>query len=240
MKKIIYTFILFIGFQFVQGQEVIDIGSVAQGSLDGMNFPVPLPPPSVHIHDAYFKVVNTNSKDLLLNDTIFVSVLLNDSVFDARSFVLSSGLEKDSTTDLLWGKLDIITKFIKSGETNSLCVLVASATFNEVWEAVGKTYCASFTATVAGGGSNIVDIDNLANISIYPNPVGDNLKIDNLEENTTIDIYSITGQRVQSVSSAMGSIEIDMSNLSNGMYIVKLQNEKNTRTEKIQVLKFVL
>ena len=78
---------------------------------------------------------------------------------------------------------------------------------------------------------------NMESVKIYPSPVSDNLKIENLQEATDISIYNVVGQVVRTVNSVMGSVEIDMSDLSNGLYFVKMQNSKSVRTEKIQVVK---
>ena len=81
-----------------------------------------------------------------------------------------------------------------------------------------------------------IEENNIESVNMYPNPVSGNLKINNLNESTTINVYSITGQLLRSVS-ATGSTEIDMSDLSDGLYFVKMQNGKSVRTEKIQVIK---
>ncbi len=85
--------------------------------------------------------------------------------------------------------------------------------------------------------SSIYENASMDQVNIYPNPVLDQLKINNLVEATDINVYSITGQLVKTVSAAIGSVDIDVNNLSSGIYIVKMQSGKNTRTEKIQVVR---
>jgi len=82
-----------------------------------------------------------------------------------------------------------------------------------------------------------VNENTMASVKIYPNPVNSNLKIENMNEVTDINIYNVTGQVVRTIPSATGSIDVDMSNLSNGLYFIKMQNGKNVRTEKIQVVR---
>ena len=86
-------------------------------------------------------------------------------------------------------------------------------------------------------GTTLVAESSMESVKLYPNPVRNQLKIENLSEATDISIYSITGQMLQSVSSVVGSVEIDVNNLSNGMYFIKMQNGNSVRTEKIQILK---
>ncbi len=67
-------------------------------------------------------------------------------------------------------------------------------------------------------------------ISLWPNPVADKLKISNFTADVrSIDIYNIAGRKV--LSGALLSNSIDVSMLSKGAYIVKI----NTSTE---ILKF--
>ena len=71
---------------------------------------------------------------------------------------------------------------------------------------------------------------------VYPNPVRNTLTIDNVAD-ANISIYSITGQLVKTIPAANGSIQVDMSAMAAGLYIVKMENGKQTRIEKIQVVK---
>jgi hypothetical protein len=85
---------------------------------------------------------------------------------------------------------------------------------------------------------DIADINSLNTVNIFPNPIRDNnLKIENLNEATDIHIYNITGQLIRTETAVMGNADIDVSNLSNGMYILKMQSGESIRTEKIQVVR---
>ncbi|MDR0602986.1 MAG: T9SS type A sorting domain-containing protein [Bacteroidales bacterium] len=50
-------------------------------------------------------------------------------------------------------------------------------------------------------------------------------------------MYNITGQLIQKETAVMGDVNMDVSNLSNGIYILKMQSGKNIRTEKIQIIR---
>ena len=232
MKKLFYTFILLAGFQFAQGQEVIEIHIQRQGEwyyLDSMDFG------SVSQNFTYklaFRVVN-NGTSLSAGDSLRITTTMNNVAYAGITFPFVSAFPAGDTAAL---SIDFpfLLVALQSGK-NTLCAEVAYVVIGGTKTTISEdAHCQPFFVTIP---VNIADIDNFANVSIYPNPVRDNLKIDNLEENTTIEIYSITGQRVHTVSSVMGSTEIDMSNLSNGVYVLKMQNGKNTRTEKIQVLR---
>lgn len=59
---------------------------------------------------------------------------------------------------------------------------------------------------------------------IYPNPSSDYIKFSNIEENTSIDIYSIDGKLIlQDIISSNTSINI--SHLQKGIYVVNIANK---------------
>jgi hypothetical protein len=78
-------------------------------------------------------------------------------------------------------------------------------------------------------------------ISIYPNPTKDGklfIQSDALiNELTTIKLYNLTGSLIfeQSINSAKSRIEINLSsaNLSKGLYLINIQNNKSFITKKI-------
>ena len=77
-----------------------------------------------------------------------------------------------------------------------------------------------------------------SNFKIYPNPATDviNVNFDNNETSSfTINIFNLTGQKLKTVSSqgSIGqSIQIDISDLSKGIYYLNLVSEKINTTSK--------
>lgn len=103
------------------------------------------------------------------------------------------------------------------------------------------------TNEIAGGGKkddvvfiddveliyNSLSTDNqetLSSISIYPNPVKDVLTIDNVEKNTQYSIHSVLGEVVLSGKLNETTNKIETSKIQNGVYILRMVNEGNTRT----------
>lgn len=74
--------------------------------------------------------------------------------------------------------------------------------------------------------------NNLDNIAMYPNPVGDYLNIQ-MQGNLSVDIsiYDITGKKVYA-SNNVSSI-VDISELNSGLYLVKLVSDERSITRKI-------
>ena len=83
-------------------------------------------------------------------------------------------------------------------------------------------------------------------IYIYPNPVNGNSKIDyflSKQQHITIDLYNIRGQKISNLFSGLcksgrNEISLNIANLSNGIYFLKLEkNEYKSITKKIVILR---
>ena len=88
------------------------------------------------------------------------------------------------------------------------------------------------TASAAGATLTIEDI-NLANSSIfvYPNPTANRIYIqaDNI---TQVDLFDLMGRKIQSTNQN----QIDLSNVSNGSFILKVTTENNG-TQSFKIIK---
>ena len=65
------------------------------------------------------------------------------------------------------------------------------------------------------------------NLSIYPNPVSNLLTVSGIKEPTVVTVCSISGSIMQITELNSGSTEINVNNLANGVYILKLQTATN-------------
>jgi hypothetical protein len=72
----------------------------------------------------------------------------------------------------------------------------------------------------------------LPNISIYPNPSKDWVKIDGLTELSDVQIFDITGKLVLSQEYQLDD-RIDISSLTTGMYILNIRNSEGVSSKKI-------
>ena len=91
------------------------------------------------------------------------------------------------------------------------------------------TGCGCSTTT----GINTVVINN--KFVIYPNPVSDNITVDYKPEskNVSIQIYDATGQLVKQEKTNFQSIQtISVNDLSNGLYLLNLQDGENIISKK--------
>ena len=74
-------------------------------------------------------------------------------------------------------------------------------------------------------------IDELAvsNLNVYPNPTNAILSLEGIngEESLNYTIYSLSGD-ILAQSKLNGGNTIDISNLTNGMYVLEVKNDKGT------------
>jgi len=94
-------------------------------------------------------------------------------------------------------------------------------------------------ATITGIGEKI---NRSGSVSIYPNPSGGqfNLKINDGSENSAkIELADLTGKLIFSITSEIGenNTSIDVSDLANGIYFLKVSNEKLNETLKLIINK---
>ena len=76
--------------------------------------------------------------------------------------------------------------------------------------------------------------DNIS-AKVYPNPVSNDLNIECGERIESLDIYDALGRKVISKENTPKSTTIDVSNLDNGIYILKLRTSKGRGEYKVVV-----
>ena len=111
-----------------------------------------------------------------------------------------------------------------TGSFSSSSVTFGSTTFNSIrlWDI--------FIAKLSGS-VGIQENENTAlKYLIYPNPAKDNLIIElkgnKIIQNTSLSIYNIQGQLLKQFAIKESKTEIDIQSFSTGIYIVKVNNEK--------------
>lgn len=90
-----------------------------------------------------------------------------------------------------------------------------------------------------GVGPSLLQVDTndlKINLAIYPNPTKDGkLTIESqLEGNTTLQVYDMLGKQVGSIFKLeQGSNQIDINNMSNGVYFLVFKSDGKSHTEKL-------
>lgn len=70
---------------------------------------------------------------------------------------------------------------------------------------------------------DVEEVDN-QQLTIYPNPANDVLKIINTSDNQIVTIYSVDGKIIKKVN-VSGEAEINISELQAGLYLISIGNE---------------
>ena len=84
---------------------------------------------------------------------------------------------------------------------------------------------------------NINDI-NKQIISLFPNPASNQITLDNGNcLIKTVYMYDVTGREVKRFYINMNKITLDISDVQNGMYVVKINTEQGVTTKKIQIIR---
>jgi len=91
--------------------------------------------------------------------------------------------------------------------------------------------------------SNQLDTNTLTQLDAYPNPVANNLTLSYSLSNsglTTLDIYNLSGSKIKSIvteNAVKGNYkaEVNVNDLPNGFYIVRLKNNNIIKCVKISV-----
>ncbi|QBZ98413.1 T9SS type A sorting domain-containing protein [Flavobacterium sangjuense] len=107
---------------------------------------------------------------------------------------------------------------------------------------IGTYYLRVFSTTPAGRGSYDLSItdDGLgtgsfdsANFTYYPNPVKNTLNLSYNQEISNVEVFNLLGQKVSSNVINANDAHIDMSNLSNGAYMVRVTSNNQVKTIKV-------
>lgn len=141
-----------------------------------------------------------------------------------------------------YGAEESLPGTIAEGETHSYTF---TTTLEEEWDAANIEVVALLinfaTGEVVNGAKEhlMVSVEELAsiqNLHVYPNPANQTLNIANVEQ-SELYIYNINGSLVKHIEKVEGNVQIDISNLANGAYFVKLVNDNEILTSKVNVLK---
>ena len=83
------------------------------------------------------------------------------------------------------------------------------------------------------------EIEQVSTFACYPNPASDVLNISlskyNRKEKYSLSIYNCVGQVVYNTNNVNQRMHVDVKDFSEGIYLVKLQSEKGSRSERVVV-----
>ena len=96
-----------------------------------------------------------------------------------------------------------------------------------------NTYC----ITVSDEADPTIGIsENNSNLNVYPNPACNVINVNNAA-GAQISIYNIAGQEVMAIEAANANESINVSNLSEGVYVVRVVNGTEVATSKVSIVR---
>jgi hypothetical protein len=173
-----------------------------------------------------------NLEELLISNNNGVQSLDVSKLTKLKKLVIKDNLNL-ITLSIKNGNNGAITEFNSSNTPNLTCILVddVNAGYLSSWtKDVKSTYVAG-EADCRARVLSINDFDISTQISLYPNPVNDILKItiSNGLEIKSIEVLNILGKRIVKTTST----EIRFTNLKDGIYLLRINTNKGVITKKV-------
>ena len=187
------------------------------------------------IYNVQLEVTNTLGSDLVLMEDLIEIVPAVDTDFDfnINDLEVSFFTNTVNATDYQWNFGD----GMMSTEENPVHNYTMAGTY-EVTLAATSEFCGmAVTQSIL---IDFVDVDDLFKkepIKIYPNPATDFLSIETeIDRDLGFQVFSIEGKELISFKQSFRNIlNLDISSLPLGVYILKLQDEKRFRTFRLLV-----
>ncbi|WP_299101870.1 T9SS type A sorting domain-containing protein [uncultured Winogradskyella sp.] len=150
-----------------------------------------------------------------------------DSGSDSESYTLNIGTSNPPTTPL--------ENFPNGGTITGLAVNTTYFWSIDVTNCIGTTTGTSVwsftTDTVLGVEDNFNTNETFA---VYPNPTSGLLNIKSSQDVDSVTVFNLLGQSVASYTkNDITNSSIDMSDLSQGLYLVKITSGENTQTVRV-------
>jgi Zn-dependent metalloprotease len=174
------------------------------------------------------KYSNNSNCSWLIQPTSATSITLSFSSFDTElnydGVIVYDGSNSSAPVLGQFTGTTIPSNITSTGGSMYVLFLSDEAVRNNGWNA-------SYNSTTLG----INDISLNENIKIYPNPTTGIFSIQStLDENIKVEIFDILGKQVlKTYIVGKGINSIDASDLSKGIYLLKLINEKHSTTQKL-------
>lgn len=96
----------------------------------------------------------------------------------------------------------------------------------------GSGVSGSVEITLSNQPNSISELSSQFEINIYPNPTHGLIKIDSEIKIETVEVFDIIGKQVMSTSNLRNN-SLDLSNLSEGQYILKIRSSESVQTAVI-------
>ncbi len=175
--------------------------------------------------DVWYSVVVPASGNLTIETSTHSSGAAGiDTVFSVYSgdctTLAEVGCDDDGATEFAIG----LSRLALTAQTPGATLLIRLFGYNG---AQGLYSISAFDGSLGNG-----SFDS-ANFAYYPNPVKNTLNLSYNKEISSVEIFNLLGQKVNSVEVNSNDTQIDMSNLSKGAYMVKVTSDNQVKTIKV-------
>lgn len=130
------------------------------------------------------------------------------------------GCDDDGSPETTFG----LTRLALTGQTPGATLLLRLFGYNG---STGSFAISAFDASLANS-----SFDN-SSFTYYPNPVKNVLNLSYSQEITNVEVYNLLGQRMSTNTIGANQGQVDMSNLANGTYLVKVTADNQVKTIKV-------
>ncbi len=180
---------------------------------------------------SYFVEVS-NGCGLLVSNIALVSV--NDAATVSIELVGGDTLRANITgvyTSISWYVNDSL---ISTGSSDTILIAAQSGEYKTT--VVSGNNCQNSSAPFAHFLTGLAKQHKLNNLTLYPNPANSILFVNGLMGSTgSITITDLLGKQLMKKEFTTSSIQLDVSSLLPGMYLLQVQTEQGLAVEKIQI-----
>ncbi|WP_445451983.1 GEVED domain-containing protein [Flavobacterium sp. 25HG05S-40] len=177
-------------------------------------------------NNVWYSVVVPASGSITIETQANAGSGYTDSVISVFSGTCASLTEVDCNDDTVGGN-NFFSTLNLTGQTPGDTLLISVWRFSLGTGVDGTFKISAYDASLGNG-----TIDN-ANFAFYPNPVTSVLNLSYNKEISNVEVFNLLGQKVSSNVFNATDAQIDMTNLSNGAYMVKVTSENVVKTIRV-------
>jgi hypothetical protein len=214
----------------INAQKVTKILFINNGqayNLDGLSLTFPANPPAQLQFPLVIEITN-NGDALNAGDSMKMAMIIEGETKFALSITLNKAMQPGDTSMIDLQELQVASSEFKA--SNTWCFDITKVYRSGVEQEISEPACANFTVS-----TGIAEVSRVETM-VYPNPAKDVISIKNTN-NATVYIYNILGKMVRKIDSTSDLLQVNVSDFSNGMYFIKIQNGNNVETKKILINK---
>ncbi len=163
--------------------------------------------------------------------TVGTDVIITFELLDNKTDVSAYLWKENPFTEIPMTKIgDKLFSYTLTGQTIGSTISYACK-----FAFAGGMAVTKYISYVVGDNCINVGIENIfeSPLSLFPNPVENELTIRGISESATIFIYDLNGQQLLEKTAISETEKMDVSHMNKGFYLIKVIDEKTIRTSKM-------